>query len=230
MSNVKSLAKQTESRMELKRQATLLRICYSAFIELGETDLEGLAIKKVMARAEFAFNTFYNYFGDRETLMAHIMDEIVYPWREKFLQAQARSDDEAVKLGYLLRGWIAEFARDERFARFTMRNGAFHHRANAKSNRDAIDYFTSGAEKGLFLLSPVESKYLSLGLLGASAALILREGATSDLGATVTRRCLVMLGVSDARATEISQMPIAETESLDFLFQRRLEDLRARME
>ena len=56
-----------------------------------------------------------------------------------------------------------------------MRNGAFIHKANSISNRDAVAYYQSGADKGLFVLSPVESKYLSLGVLTASAALILRE-------------------------------------------------------
>ncbi len=159
MANVEQLDSSAQSRMALKRRATLLRICFAAFVELGETDLEGLAIKKVMAKADYAFNTFYNYFGDRETLMGCIMDEIIFPWRACFCEAQAPFADEAVKLGYLLRGWIREFARDEHFAKFTMRNGAFHHKADAKSNRDAIDYYASGADKGLFVVSPVESKY-----------------------------------------------------------------------
>lgn len=229
MSNVENLDGGPQSRMALKRRATLLRICFAAFVELGETDLEGLAIKKVMAKADFAFNTFYNYFGDRETLMANIMDEIVYPWRERFLKAHEPFDDEAVKLGFLLRGWIREFARDEHFAKFTMRNGAFHHRADAKSNRDAINYYSSGADKGLFVLSPVESKYLSLGLFSASAALILREGATAGLAETVALRGLVMLGVNEKRAREIVALPIVETESLDFIFQRRLEEACSRL-
>jgi len=209
--------------MDLKRHATLLRICFAAFVELGETDLEGLAIKKVMARADFAFNTFYNYFGDRETLMASIIDEIVVPWRTRLLERQGSIEDEAVKLGYLTRGWIREFTRDGHFARFVMRNGAFIHKADAESNRDALRYFQSGAEKGLFTLSPVESKYLSLGILTASAALILRERGESGLAERVAGRMLVMMGVSEMRAREIADMDFVETESLDFIFQRRLE-------
>lgn len=215
--------------MDLKRHATLLRICFAAFVELGETDLEGLAIKKVMARADFAFNTFYNYFGDRETLMASIIDEIVVPWRTRLLECQGPIEDEAVKLGYLTRGWIREFSRDSHFARFVMRNGAFIHKADAESNRDALRYFQSGAEKGLFTLSPVESKYLSLGILTASAALILRERGESGLAERVAGRMLVMMGVSEVRAREIAEMDFIETESLDFVFQRRLEGVCSRL-
>lgn len=209
--------------MELKRRATLMRICFAAFIELGETDLEGLAINKVMARAQFAFNTFYNYFGDRETLMANIIDEIVVPWRASLLEQQQPIEDEAVKLGFLTRGWIREFIRDSHFARFAMRNGAFIHKANSVSNRDAIAYFQSGVDKGLFALSPVESKYLALGILTASAALILREGADASLAERTTMRLLVMLGLSETRAAEIVAMPMHDFDSLDFVFQRRLE-------
>ena len=81
MTNIKLLDTGLQSRMDLKRRATLLRIHFAAFIELGETDLEGLAINKVMAKSQFDFNTFYNYFGYRDTLMASIMDEIVVPTR-----------------------------------------------------------------------------------------------------------------------------------------------------
>lgn len=225
MADIKLLDTGLQSRMDLKRRATLLRICFAAFIELGETDLEGLAINKVMAKAQFAFNTFYNYFGDRETLMASIMDEIVVPWRAQLLARQEPCEDEAVKLGYLMRGWIREFIRDDHFARFAMRNGAFIHKADAESNRDAIAYFQSGVDKGLFLLSPVESKYLSLGILTASAALILRERADSSLAERMAKRTLVMLGVSEPRAREIVEMPMVEAESLNFIFQRRLEEV-----
>jgi len=215
--------------MALKRRATLLRICSAAFIELGETDLEGLAINKVMARAQFAFNTFYNYFGDRETLMAQIIDEIVVPWRASMLEVQGPIEDEAVKLGFLIRGWIREFMRDSHFARFAMRNGAFIHKANSISNRDAVAYYQSGADKGLFVLSPVESKYLSLGVLTASAALILRERADISLAERTAQRLLVMLGVKDSRAQEIVDRPMAEFESLDFIFQRRLEEINSQL-
>ncbi len=218
-----------QTRMDLKRRATLLRICLAAFIELGETDLEGLAIKKVMAKADFAFNTFYNYFGDRETLMANIIDEIVVPWRTRLLRRQGPIDDEAVKLGFLMRGWIREFARDSHFARFVMRNGAFIHNADAESNRDALAYFQSGARKGLFTLSPVESKYLTLGVLTASAALILRERSDSSLAERVAERTLVMMGVSEQRAREIVDLEFAEVESLDFVFQRHLEEVCSRL-
>lgn len=219
----------SQSRMELKRHATLLRICFAAFIELGETDLEGLAINKVMAKAQFAFNTFYNYFGDRETLMARIIDEIVVPWRTCLLEHQQPPEDEAVKLGFLLRGWIREFVRDSHFARFAMRNGAFIHKSNSISNRDAVALFQSGADKGLFLLSPVESKYLSLGVLTASAALILREGADISLAERTACRLLIMLGVDEAKAVEIVERPMAESESLDFIFQRRLEEVSSQL-
>ncbi len=215
--------------MALKRHATLLRICSAAFIELGETDLEGLAINKVMARAQFAFNTFYNYFGDRETLMAQIMDEIVVPWRTSLLERQGPIEDEAVKLGFLIRGWIREFMRDSHFARFAMRNGAFIHKADSISNREAMAYYQSGAEKGLFVLSPVESKYLSLGVLTASAALILRESADISLAERTAQRLLVMLGVEASKAKEIAARPMAEFESLDFIFQRRLEEVNAKL-
>ncbi len=215
--------------MALKRRATLLRICSAAFIELGETDLEGLAINKVMARAQFAFNTFYNYFGDRETLMAQIIDEIVVPWRASMLKGQGPIEDEAVKLGFLVRGWIREFMRDSHFARFAMRNGAFIHKANSISNREAVAYYQSGADKGLFVLSPVESKYLSLGVLTASAALILRERADISLAERTAQRLLVMLGVKDSKAQEIVDRPMAEFESLDFIFQRRLEEINSQL-
>ncbi len=211
--------------MELKRRATLLRICSAAFIELGETDLEGLAIKKVMAKADYSFNTFYNYFGDRETLMANIIDEILVPWRTRLLERQGPIEDEAVKLGFLIRGWIREFARDNYFARFVLRNGAFIHKADAESNRDALAYFQAGADKGLFTPSPVESKYLSLGILTASAALILRERTDSSLAERVANRTLVMMGVSETRAREIVEMDFVEAESLDFVIQRRLEEV-----
>lgn len=223
------LKEKNPSRMSLKRRATLLKICFAAFVELGETDLEGLAIRKVMAEADYAFNTFYNYFGNRETLMASIMDEIVFPWRQQFLECQGPLEDEAVKLGYLTRAWIREFARDTHFARFALRNGAFIHKADAKSNRDALDYFKSGAEKGLFVLSPVESKYIAVGLFTTSAALILREQADASLAETIAWRQLVMLGVDEKRAHEIAHMPLVESESLDFVFQRRLEDACSRI-
>ena len=215
--------------MAIKRQATLLRICSAAFIELGETDLEGLAINKVMARAQFAFNTFYNYFGDRETLMAQIMDEIVVPWRISMLERQGPIEDEAVKLGFLVRGWIREFMRDSHFARFAMRNGAFIHKADSISNREAVAYYQSGADKGLFVLSPVESKYLSLGVLTASAALILRENSDVSLAERTTQRLLVMLGVKEDKAQEIVDRPMADFESLDFIFQRRLEEINSQL-
>mgnify|MGYP002637607482 CR=1 FL=1 len=223
MTNIKQLDSSLQTRMDLKRRVTLLRICFAAFIELGETDLEGLAIKKVMAKAEFAFNTFYNYFGDRETLMANVIDEIVVPWRAHLIEVQGPFEDEAVKLGFLMRGWIREFARDSHFARFSMRNGAFIHKSDSESNRDAVEYFKAGANKGLFVLPPVESKYLSLGILSASAALILRERADDSFAERMAERTLVMLGLSEKRARAIVEMPMIEIKSLDFIFQKQLE-------
>jgi len=161
--------------------------------------------------------------------MAQIMDEIVVPWRTSLLKRQGPIEDEAVKLGFLIRGWIREFMRDSHFARFAMRNGAFIHKADSISNREAMAYYQSGADKGLFVLSPVESKYLSLGVLTASAALILRESADKSLAERTAHRLLVMLGVKESKAHEIATRPMAEFESLDFIFQRRLEEMNAKL-
>lgn len=213
---------QTLSRLERKKRATLLRIAYAAFIELGDMDLDGLAIQKVMSRADFAFNTFYNYFDSRDHLMSVISNEIIVPWRQAFFDRQGVMDDPAVKLCFLMRLWVREFVRDERFARFVMRNGAFIHRVESVNNTDALEYFRAGQQQNLFTLPPIEAKYVSLGVLSASAALILKENRKADLAETIAERTLVMLGTPAGKAAQIAAMPMMEVESMEFVFQQRL--------
>ena len=195
-----------------KKKARTRQALLDAALEVLAADGEGFSVVDIAARAGVSHGTFYNYFADREELVAALVPLLV----ESFAAQAAAEIDEsepAARFAVITARALAVAAEAPELVRVALRLEAVQRALLAEGPLAYLrDDLAAGHAAGRFDGPPDDGTLdVVLGALLLAARRIVDDEAGLDHRRTVIRRLLVALGVSPGEAEAIADRAVARS-------------------
>jgi AcrR family transcriptional regulator len=198
------------TRGHKKKARTRQLLLDTALVLVGERG-EGFSVAELANRAGVSHGTFYNYFADREQLVAALAPYVVERFAER-MALEVTVADPAERFARISARALEAGLHEPELIRVALRIGAVHHRLLVDGplawlRHDLGDGHTTGRFRG----APDDAT-LDV-VVGALTTAVLRvaEGETAPAyRRSVLRRLLQALGVSAEEATQLAADAVAD--------------------
>lgn len=203
------------TRGHKKKARTRARLIASA-IEVIATQGEQFSIGEITARAGVSHGTFYNYFEDRDALIAAVVPEVLTAFAVESAEL-VHEQDPAVRFAVItaLALQRAVIAPDE--TRLLLRLDAVQRAIVEAQAMDPLrDDLAAGFESDRFLVGPDAATLdVIVGTLLFASRRIVEEAVAPHYPVGVVAQLLRSLGVPSDEASELAEQAVAIARSLN---------------
>ncbi len=192
-----------------RRERMRARLVESAMLVFAEKGVDASVIDDVLAAAEVSRGTFYHYFRTNGELLAAASEELINELLT-LIEVQVQGlDNPAARIAYGTRLYLHTAIRYPLFGRFVSRSGFDVDSPSSRFYDFLPPHLEEGMDKGCFKRMPVE---VALDLLSGPELVAVYRIANmempQDYPEQVVGGILRGLGMSDAQATELTDIPI----------------------
>jgi AcrR family transcriptional regulator len=172
-------SKREQNRVENRR--ALIQAALSVFATIG---FESCTVRDIVDVSELSRGTFYNYFGDKETALAAVAEDIVERIRVDVRQARRAANTPDALIRDAFSAMVAAISRDPAILPFISRNGEALRTVVADLEPTAA--ITAELQQDLEqavaagLLPPHKTEWLASAMVGAGIEVATRLPATED--------------------------------------------------
>lgn len=199
------------TRGHKKKARTRRQLLGAAVVALAEEG-EGFGVVDVVARAGVSHGTFYNYFADRDALVAALVPVLVEAFAAQ-AAAEVDEDDPAARFAVISARALAVAAAAPDLVRASLRLDAVQRALLVDGPLAYLrDDLVAGHARGRFDGPPDDGTVdVVLGALLLAARRIVDGEAGLDHRRVVIRRLLVALGVETGEAGELADRAVARS-------------------
>ncbi len=195
-----------------KKKARTRQALLEAALEVLAEDGEGFSVVDIAARAGVSHGTFYNYFADRDELVAALVPVLVQSFAAE-AAAEIDEPDPAARFALITARALAVAADAPELVRVALRLEAVQRGLLAEGPLAYLrEDLAAGHAAGRFDGPPDDGTLdVVLGALLLAARRIVDGEAGLDRRRTVIRRLLVALGVSRAEAEALAERAVVRS-------------------
>jgi len=203
------------TRGHKKKQRTRA-LLIAAAIDVIATNGEAFSVGDITRRAGLSHGTFYNYFEDREALVAAVVPEVLTAFAVKSA-ALIDEDDPAVRFAVITALALLRSVAAPDETRLLLRLDAVQKAIVEAPAMDPLrDDLAAGTATGRFLVGPNAATLdVIVGTLLFATRRMVSEAVTDNYPIGVIAQLLRSLGVSADEASELSEQALAIARSID---------------
>jgi AcrR family transcriptional regulator len=194
-----------------KRERTRKKILEAAFGLMGNENGLAVRIEEICAAAQVSRGTFYNYFTSIEQLFEVLAIELSQDLNRALVATWDKTQSHAEGSNAAIQHYLNYAQRDPAWAWAMVHLSAFGPSFGAEAWEACHRAIAQGIEAGEFdVPNATVGRDLMTGTVLASVRTMLRPGSDGAEPRVVACHVLRALGVSDARAREITARPLPD--------------------
>jgi AcrR family transcriptional regulator len=199
------LSPPSPTAVEPKKRSRTRRTLLDAALDLLAENGEGFGLTEVAARAGVSHGTFYNYFKDREELMAALVSYVVEEFANQ-AALEVRHEDPAVRFATISAHALTLASRQPSLVRGALRLTQFQ---AALLSDGPLHYLRSdlneGFHTGRFIVPPNDATLdLVVGTLLFASLRVVDGKSDGSHRVEVLHRILLSLGIEQSEAHDIA--------------------------